>query len=56
MNQIEPGGTTNLRLTEHLEAVLTDELQKLAVGQAEELLHLGDLGTEKRTSSEHPVT
>lgn len=34
---------THLRLTEHLETVLTDELQQLAVGEAEELIFLSHL-------------
>lgn len=35
---------THLRLTENLQTVLTDELQQLAVRQAEELLFFGYLG------------
>lgn len=35
---------THLRLTEDLQTVLTDELQQLAVRQAEELLFFGYLG------------
>lgn len=35
---------THLGLTEDLQAVLADELQQLAVGQAEELLFFGYLG------------
>lgn len=41
-------GLTHLGLTEHLDAVLTDELQQLTVGQAEELIFLGYLGDEDR--------
>lgn len=40
--------TTHLRLTEHLQTVLTDELQQLAVRQAEELVFFRHLG-HKRT-------
>ena len=43
---------THLGLTEHLQTVLTDELQQLAVRQAEELIFFGHLGhnsTEKVT-------
>lgn len=35
---------THLRLAENLQTVLTDELQQLAVRQAEELLFFGYLG------------
>lgn len=43
--QIKFGCTaTHLRLTENLQTVLTDELQQLAVRQAEELLFFGYLG------------
>lgn len=34
---------THLRLTEHLETVLTDELQQLAVSKTEEFLFFGHL-------------
>lgn len=39
---------THLGLTEHLETVLTDELQQLAVSKAEEFLFFGHL--QKRCS------
>lgn len=43
--QIKFGCTaTHLRLAENLQTVLTDELQQLAVRQAEELLFFGYLG------------
>lgn len=43
--QIKFGSTaTHLRFTEDLQTVLTDELQQLAVRQAEELLFFGYLG------------
>lgn len=35
---------THLRLAQHLDAVLADELQQLTVGEAEELVLLGHLG------------
>lgn len=38
------GAASHLRLTENLQTVLTDQLQQLAVGQAEELLLFGYLG------------
>ena len=38
---------THLRLTEHLQTVLTDELQQLAVREAEELVFFGHLGTQQ---------
>lgn len=34
---------THLRLAQHLDAVLADELQQLTVGEAEELVLLGHL-------------
>lgn len=40
---------THLSLTEHLEAVLTDELQQLAVREAEELVFFGHLGQRDAT-------
>lgn len=36
--------STHLRFTEHLETVLTDEFQQLAVGEAEELIFFSYLG------------
>lgn len=45
---------THLRLTEHLETVLADELQKLAVRKAEEFFffsHLGQSDTEAHTNT-----
>lgn len=35
---------THLRFTEHLETLLTDELQQLAVREAEELVFFSHLG------------
>lgn len=42
---------THLRLAENLQAVLTDELQQLAVRQAEELLFFGYLGDHRHVST-----
>lgn len=36
-------GLVHLHLAQHLQAVLADQLQQLAVAQAEELLRFGDL-------------
>lgn len=53
--QIKVGwSATHLRLTQNLQTVLTDELQQLAVRQAEELLLFGYLGY--RDTSGHTGT
>lgn len=46
MQSFMSDSVTHLRLTEHLDTVLADKLQQLAVRQTEELVHFGHLKLE----------